>query len=73
MKKKCLHVHFLVCPKQGLLSTDGVGVERGTVFQEIRPCACFKTDDFVEGKLGGGGCRRTTRWCGKTASPKTRL
>ena len=35
------------------LSTDDVGVARGTVFQEIRPWAGFKTGDFVQNKLGG--------------------
>ena len=32
----------------------------GTVFQETRPGAGFGTGDFVEEKLGGGWCRRTT-------------
>ena len=35
------------------LSNEDVGDARGTVFQEIRPRAGFKTDDFVEQKLGG--------------------
>ena len=36
------------------LSNDGVGgVARGTVFQEIRPEAGFKTGDSVKEKLGG--------------------
>ena len=35
------------------LWNDGVGVARGTVFQEIRPGAGFKTGDFVKEKLGG--------------------
>ena len=34
------------------LSTDDVGVAKGTVFQEIRPSAGFKTGDFVK-KIGG--------------------
>ena len=32
---------------------DGVGVAKGTVFQETRPGACFKTGDSVKEKLGG--------------------
>ena len=32
---------------------DDVGVAKGTAFQEIRPCAGFKTGDFVKEKLGG--------------------
>ena len=35
------------------LSNDEVGGARGTVFQEIRPGADFKTGDFVKEKLGG--------------------
>ena len=50
-----MFTYFLVC--EGL-STDDVGVARGTVFREIRPWAGFKTDDFVKEKLGG--YRRTT-------------
>ena len=46
---------FLVC--EGL-STDDVGVARGTVLQEIRPCAGFKTDHFVKEKLGGATVER---------------
>ena len=34
------------------ISNDDVGVARGTVCQEIRPGAGFKTGDFVEEKLG---------------------
>ena len=52
-----LFVYFLVCKG---LSNDGVGVARGTVFEEIRPGASFKTGDFVNEKLGGG-YRRTTQ------------
>ena len=37
----------------GGLSNDDVRVVRGTVFQEIRPGAGFKTGDFVKEKLGG--------------------
>ena len=29
------------------------GLARGTVFQEVRPGAGFKTGDFVKEKLGG--------------------
>ena len=32
---------------------DDVEVAKGTVFQEIRPWAGFKTGDFVEEKLDG--------------------
>ena len=49
MKKKNILI-YLVC--KGLLNDD-VGVARGTMFQEIRPGAGFKTGDFVEEKLGG--------------------
>ena len=35
------------------LSNDSVGVANGTVLQETRPEAGFKTDDFVEEKLRG--------------------
>ena len=35
------------------LSNDDVGVATGTVLQEIRPGAGFKTDDFVKENLGG--------------------
>ena len=42
---------FLV--REGL-STDDVGVAKGTVFQEVRSWAGFKTADFVKEKLGGG-------------------
>ena len=34
------------------LSNDDLGVARGTVFQEVRRGASFKTSDFVEEKLG---------------------
>ena len=43
-------MHFLVCKG---LSNDDVGVARGTVFQEIRPIAGFKTGGFAKEKLGG--------------------
>ena len=42
--------YFLVC--RGLSDGDG-GVARGTVFQEIRPGARFKTGDLVKENLGG--------------------
>ena len=35
------------------LSNDDVEEARGTVIQEIRPGAGFKTGDFVKEKLGG--------------------
>ena len=38
--------------KEGL-SKCGVGVARGTEFQEVRPGDGFKTGDFVKEKLGG--------------------
>ena len=41
---------FLSCKA---LSNDDVWVARGTVFQEIRPGAGFKTADFVKESLGG--------------------
>ena len=31
-----------------VLSNDGVAVARGTIFQEMRPGAVFKTGDFVK-------------------------
>ena len=43
-------IYFLICQR---LSNDDVGVARGTVSQEIRPGAGFKTGDFVEEMLGG--------------------
>ena len=46
-------IYFLVCKG---LSNDGVGVARGTVFQEARPGAGFTTGDFVKEKLGGVDC-----------------
>ena len=53
-------MYFLV--REGLhsttLSNDDVGVARGTVFQETRPWAGFKTGDFV--KKSWGVYRRTT-------------
>ena len=41
---------FLV--REGL-STDVIGVAKGTVFQEVRTWTSFKTDHFDKYKLGG--------------------
>ena len=64
-EKKSIFTCVLVCTG---LSNDDVGVvARGTVFQDIRPGAGFKTGDFVKEKFGGGGGvpYRTTRgWRG---------
>ena len=49
--KKNLHVFS--CLQTKALSNDDVGVERGTVFQELRPGAGFKAGDSVKEKLGG--------------------
>ena len=46
-----IFAYFLVLHEG--LSNDDVGVARGTVFQEIRPGAGFKTGDFGKDKLGG--------------------
>ena len=48
--EKTVFVRILVCKEP---SNHDVGVATGTVFQEIRPWAGFKTGDFVEEKLGG--------------------
>ena len=48
--EKYIFTCFLL--SKGLLNDD-VGVARGTVFQEIRPGAGFKTSDSVQEKLGG--------------------
>ena len=58
LHEKDILTYFLVC--EGL-STDDVGVEKDTVFQKIRLWAGFKTGDFVQEKLGGGGYRGMTR------------
>ena len=52
--EECYEKHVFTCflVRKGL-STDDVGVARGTVFPEIRPWAGFKTGDFVKEKLGG--------------------
>ena len=53
----CQGLHyFLLC--NGLLKLD-VAVARGTVFQEVRSGARFRTGDFVDKKLGGRGYRST--------------
>ena len=62
--EKYIFTHVFV--REGL-STDDVGVAKGTVFQEIRPRAGFKTGDFIH-KKSWGGYRRTT-----PADPTTRL
>ena len=41
---------YVVCKG---ISNDDVRVARGTVFQEVRPRAGFKTGDSVKEKLGG--------------------
>ena len=62
----CYEENILICflGCNGL-SNDDIEVERGTVFREIRPGTGFKTGDFVEEKLGGGGYRRTTHGSGR--------
>ena len=40
--------YFLACKGLVLLSNDDVGVARGTVFQNMRPGAGFKTGNFVK-------------------------
>ena len=47
--EKRILTHFHACKG---LSNDYVGAAWGTVFQEIRPDAGFKTGDFAEEKLG---------------------
>ena len=49
--EKNIPTNFVVCNG---LSNDDVGVARGTVFEEIRSGAGFKTDDSVKETLGGG-------------------
>ena len=53
MKKK-IPVYFLVCEQNDQTMTSG-RVATGTVFQELRPGAGFKTGDLVKERLGGGG------------------
>ena len=43
-------MYFLGCKG---LSYDDIEVAGGTVFQEIRPGAGFKSGDFVKERLGG--------------------
>ena len=50
-KRDILHVCFLVCKG---LSNHGDRVARGSVFQEIRPGAGFKTGVFFKKSVGGG-------------------
>ena len=45
-----IFTHVLV--REGLLA-DGVGVAKGTVFEETRPCSGFKTSDLIKAKNGG--------------------
>ena len=51
---------FLVCRGRSNDDVRGGGA-RGTVFQEIRPGAGFKTGDFVEKKSWRGLYRTTTQ------------
>ena len=45
---------------------------RGTIFQEIRPGAGFKTGDFVKEKgVGGAAVERLLRVCGRGEGPRT--
>ena len=46
--EKSILKHFHACKG---LSNDDIGAARGTVFQEIRPGAGFKTGHFVKDKL----------------------
>ena len=55
---KNISSHIFLFEKKGL-SNDDIGGARGTLFQETRPGAGFKTGDFVKEKWGG--YRRTTR------------
>ena len=48
---KNISIYFFVCKER---SNDDVGVARGTIFQEIRSGAGFKTGDFAQEKLGWG-------------------
>ena len=56
--EKSILTYFHVCIG---LSSDVVGAAKGTVFQEIRPGAGFKTGDFVKEKLGGATIERLKR------------
>ena len=44
---------FLVCKERAIERCTSGWQGRGTVFEEIRPGAGFKTGDFVKEKLGG--------------------
>ena len=58
--------HFHVCKG---LSNDDVGAAKGTVLQEMRLGAGFKTGDFVKGKPGGASYGRTTLLLPSESSP----
>ena len=62
---KTIHTtRVLLFAKDGRTMTSGGG-QRGTVFQEVRPGAGFKTGDFVTEKLGGATVvRLSSRWYG---------
>ena len=78
--EKSILKQFHVCKG---LSNDDVGAARGTIFQEIRPGAGFKTGDFVKEMLGGATVERlqpqeqnvvkntTTRTATTTTTPAT--
>ena len=52
-EKENIFMYFLGC--KGLWNDDIERWQGGTAFQEeIRPCAGFKTGDFVKIKVGGG-------------------
>ena len=63
--KQYIYILHVFCLQQGL-SNDHVGVERGTVFQEILPGAGFKTGVSVPREVSG-------RLPCKTAVVKTSL
>ena len=54
-----IFIYFLVSQ---IMSNGDVRGARGTVFQEIRPGAGFKTGDFVKEKLGGATVERLSPW-----------
>ena len=54
MKKESIFTSFLSFAKDYLTSGCRWGGKGHSVFQEIRPGACFKTGDFVKETLGGG-------------------
>ena len=51
----CYEKHLLRICSCSRMTVDRshVGVAKGTLFQEIRPWAGFKTGDFVKDKSGG--------------------